>query len=107
MMYFDYLKERHGYDAVEFDHGFAVFSARGSDFFVHELYVAPSARRGKLATEIVTHLEEIAKMNGCNKIWGSVPLSANGATEALHFHLAIGGKIHSAESGVIVTYKEL
>jgi GNAT superfamily N-acetyltransferase len=104
-MYFDYIKERLGQESKEFDNGFITYSINGDNCSIHELYVKPQARKSGLGSSMVEAVEDEAKINGCKKLWATVIVESNNATEALEFHIKMGGKVVSAHNGVIVTSK--
>lgn len=106
-MYFDYLSERLGYEHIQNECGFVVYQVVGKDCFIHELYVAPEYRRAAIATHLADNVQVIAKDAGCTRIWGQVIVSTKGATNALQAHLNWGLKLHSTESGCIITVKEI
>lgn len=103
----DYLKERGLKDIVENEHGFATFIINGVECYIEDIYVAPEARKGKLASAMADQIARIAKDSGCTVLTGSVVPQAKGATESCKVLLAYGFKVLASKEGLIMFGKEL
>jgi ribosomal protein S18 acetylase RimI-like enzyme len=106
-MYADYIREREGKEVLETDKGFAVYSFEGPYCYIQDIYVKPDFRRSRAAWEMGETISSLAKAKGCKYLSGTVYAGTNGATESLVGQLAYGFKLHSAENGKILLYKEL
>lgn len=64
-LYADYIKEREGYETAENEYGFITYKLMPPTCFIRDLYVHPSLRRGKIATDLGMLVEQAAKDAGC------------------------------------------
>jgi GNAT superfamily N-acetyltransferase len=61
------------------DIGFAIYHINDGECYLEDIFILPSARRGKNGTTFANNIVEIAKGRGCHILTGSVDASANGA----------------------------
>ncbi len=106
-LYADYKREREGKHVIESDHGFIVYSKEKDCFYIEDIYVIPSRRRTRAATEMADWVCALAKEAGFKKIMGSVVPSVNGANISLRTLMAYGMRLHSAQNNIIFFQKDL
>lgn len=106
-LYGFYIKEREDFSILEVDGGFITYKITGEDVYIRDLYIVPSERRTRLATTLADEVAEIAKSEGCTKMFGSICPTTKGANESLQVLLAYGFRLANAQSNLILFVKEL
>lgn len=102
-----YFKERENVETLESEHGFAIYSIRGEECYIRDIYVTPEARKTGAASRMANQITEIAKEKGCKYATGTVCPTANNSTDSLKVLLSYGMKLHRAEPNLIIFIKEL
>lgn len=104
----DYYKEREGLEVYEITgKGFAIYSMKGEECYISEIYVAPLFRRSGVASEMADAVGEIAKENGCKYLTGTVNPSTNNSHKSLLVLLGYGFELLAAKENLIIFKKDL
>lgn len=108
-LFADYIKEREGKNVIENDHGFASYSINKQTgvCYVQDIYVIPEKRSSGLALQMVNHIVEIAKRDGCKHLMGSVAPSAKNSQNSLRLLIEYGLRLHSSHDNIIFFIKDL
>lgn len=105
--YADYVKERLGYETIEWEDGFVTYFFSGTACIIHDLYVVPSERRLGVGSLLADHVVEKARERGCKVLGARVYLDSINPTEALKAHLGYGLQLHGTEDGAILLSKAI
>ena len=105
--YANYIKEREGFEMVETDRGFATYRILGEEVYIRDIYVHSDFRQTGEASRIADMIAEIAKLQGCKHMAGTVCPSAKGSTESLKVLLGYGFKLFKSQDDFIIFKKEL
>lgn len=106
--YADYLRERTTDEIIESQNGFATY--RFTDertVYIVDLYVAPIARKLKVASQFADQIVSIAKERGCSRLLGSVVPSTRGSNDSLRVLLGYGMRLDSCTNDFILFSKEI
>lgn len=106
-MWLEYQKERFGYEAIEEEFGFLLYSLNHPYLAVQEIYIKPEFRRSIKALELMNRITQIARENGCIYLWTQVWLNDKGASRAMRANLAYGFKMTEASNNRIIMLKEI
>lgn len=106
-MWLDYQKERFGYESIEEDWGFLLYSIMDKTLAIQEIYVKPEARFGIRGLELLNRASKIGRERGCTFLWTQVWLNDKMAARALRCNLACNFKMIEAHNGRIVLIKEI
>ena len=106
-MWADYFREREGFETVETDKGMATYKISGEECYIKDIFILKEHRRSGEAFKIGDHIAEIAKINGCKRLTGSVVPSLKGSSESMMGLIKYGFKLHSCTQDFIVLVKEL
>lgn len=106
-MWAEYIKEREGFEVLETDKGVATYKIMGEECYIKDIYVSKEHRRSGEAFKIGDHIAEMARINGCKRLSGTVVPSLGGSSESLQGLLKYGFKLHSASQDLIILVKEL
>lgn len=81
-MFVEYLKERHGQDAVVWEQGFVIYEFLEPNIvYIRHIYVRPKFRRGNVGTELGDAVVDIARKKGCTVLVGAIEMSATEETK--------------------------
>ncbi len=106
-MYAEYVKERTGDDVIETEKGFATYRfMEPKTVYLIDIYVKPEFRIKGVASDIADMVMELAKIQGCTKMIGSVVPSANNSTISLRALLGYGMTLKSCTNDFIIFEKE-
>lgn len=105
--YGQYIKAREGFDIVENVMGFATYKITGDECYVRDIFVEKDYRQDGVAGRLCDKIKDIAKMNGCKWLVGSVQPSTPGSTESLKVVLAYGFNLASSQNDFIILKMEI
>lgn len=106
-MWAQYIKEREGFEVVETDKGVATYKITGDECYIKDIFVPEAFRLSGEASKIADHIREIAKINGCKYLSGTIVPSLNGSSGSLMGLLKYGFKLHSCGQDLIYLTKEI
>lgn len=106
-MWSEYFMEREGFQTIETDKGVASYKISGEECYIRDIFISKAHRRSGEAFRIGDMIAEIARINGCKKLTGSVVPSLNGSSESMMGLLKYGFKLHHSTQDFIVLVKEL
>jgi L-amino acid N-acyltransferase YncA len=106
-LYADYAKEQHGRTVLETSMGFISFGVECGVFVIHDLYVIPCHRLGRVGTELANMACAEAINQGFREVWAKIIPGINGQSEAMAAQLAYGFKLVSAGPDFVLLKKEL
>ena len=112
-MYAAYLLESQSKHMLETPHGFLTYGFNcvpGVSFphvYIVDLYVIPSARKTRVASEMADKVADIARERGITKMIGSVGLENNGSDTSLRVLQGYGMKLYAATAGAIWMIKDI
>lgn len=106
-MWSEYIKEREGFETLETEKGVATYKISGEECYIKDIYVSKDHRKSGEGSRIGDIISDIARINGCTRLTGSVVPSLNGSTESLAALIRYGFKIHSCAQDFIILVKEL
>ena len=106
-MFSEYIKERENKSVYQTEHGFAVYQIAGQECYIQDIFVKEESRNKDNAKEIADAVTEIAKINGCLNLTGTVVPSLKGSTKSLGMLLHYGFKLHSCKDDFIILSKEI
>lgn len=112
-MYAAYLLETQGKHTLTTEHGFVTYGFNcvpGVDFphlYLEDIYVVPTARKTRVATEMADKLADIARERGLYKMMGSVSLGRKGADASLEILKRYGMRLFAAHENTIYMVKDL
>lgn len=106
-LYSDYLKETGNKGILETELGFATYHLLGSECYIEDIYIIPSHRKNKVASELAFEIEQIAKTAGCKYLTGSVNTAIKNPTSSMKVLLAYGFKFLRSEPKIIWFVKDL
>lgn len=98
---------------LETPHGFLTYGFNcvpGVDFphvYIEDLYVVPTARKTRVATEMADKVADIARERGVTKMLGSVSLGRKNADANLEVLKHYGMRLFAANDQTIFTIKDL
>lgn len=103
-----YLKEREGAEVITHEHGFITYKfLSDKSCYIMDLYVEPSQRQAGIASEMADMVTDVALLNGCTRLVGSVDLNANGSTISMKALLGYGFHLQNCINQTIYLTKEL
>ncbi len=89
--FFEYLKEREGFDAIVKPDGFAIFKfTTPEECYIKDIFVRPSKRKTKLASEMADEISKLAKERGCSHLTGTVSYNIENADRSIRVLLGYG-----------------
>lgn len=103
----EYIREREGAEVLETSEGFAVYTIRGRECYLSDIYVFPEYRRTKIATHIADQVSQIAIKSNCTHLVGSVSPKAAGCTASILTLIGYGMLLHSSTPDLVYFYKKL
>jgi inorganic pyrophosphatase/exopolyphosphatase len=103
----EYIKERENKEIIEKDYGFATYQFLGSVCYIVDIFVVPSERKNKRASEMANAITAVAKEKGCTHLIGSVSLEVNQATESISVLIAYGFKVREYKENLLWFVKEI
>lgn len=106
-LYAQYIDEREEKKIVENEFGFATYKIYGDAVYIEDIFVVPAMRKTGMAKTIVDQICFYAKEQGAKKVFGSVDVTANGATDSIKFLLAFGSAVHSTSGNLIYFSKDI
>jgi hypothetical protein len=106
-MWAEYFLEREGFHTIDTGKGVASYKISGEECYIRDIYVQKAHRRSGEAFLIGDKIAEIAKLNNCTKLTGSVVPSLPGSSESLMGLLKYGFKLHHSTQDFIVLVKEI
>lgn len=112
-LFADYISERENKGIIEDVNGFATFykttdpKTHEPVVYVEDVYVIPTMRQKKIASEYVNKIVEIARGQEYRKILTTVKPSANGSTESLKAILGYGFKLKASAEDAILFEREI
>jgi len=109
-LYGDYIKEHHGDEIIETEHGFATYrylDANGPAVYIVDIYVIPELRQSHCASKLADEVAMKAMQVGCKKMIGSVVPSAKNSTASLKVLLGYGMRLKSSSDNLIIFEKDL
>ncbi len=102
-----YLKERENVDSIETEFGFCTYIINGDECYIRDIWIEPKYRQLKVATNLADKVAEIAKIQGCKYLTGTVSPRANNSTESLRVLLGYGMKLIDSNVNLIIFKKDL
>ena len=106
-MWLDYMKERFGYESLEMECGFALYSIGAPVLLLNDMYIKPEFRALGKGTELLDQLVKIATDRGCDKIMAQVWTNDRNASATLNASFSRGFLVSRAENGYIVITKKV
>jgi len=106
-MWINYAKERFGYESLEEEWGFLLFTVAPPLLAVQELYVKPEFRKNKNALDLLNRVSKIGKERGCTHLWTQVWMNDKGRSRTMTAGLAYGFQMIEASNGRIIMTKEI
>jgi hypothetical protein len=106
-LYADYLKEREDFSIIESELGFASYKCVGDECYLRDLYVIPSHRQTKVASDMADRVCDIAKLHGCTYLLGTVSPQDKNATRNMQVLIQYGMKLVRSSNDLICFIKEL
>jgi predicted GNAT family acetyltransferase len=106
-MWAQYIKEREDFEVVETERGVATYKIMGDECYIKDIFVPKEHRMSGEASKIADHITEVAKINGCKFISGTIVPSLNGSTGSLMSLLKYGFKLESCTNDLIYLKKEI
>ena len=101
-LYMKYIKEREGFEIIESSEYFVLYKIRNGELFISHMYVKPEKRKSGLARMMTQELKQIAKLNECQCIVGTIDLRVGSPSNTLHAALEIGYKVINANNDIII-----
>lgn len=108
--YGQYIAEREGRDIIEDEFGFATYimNADDGECYIVDIYVVPEMRKAGIASKYADTIAEIARLNGCDVLSGSVDPTCENATDSLKVLLGYGmNLVFIGRDGLIYFKKDL
>lgn len=102
-----YIKERENFETLEHHHGFATYQIVDKFIYLKDIYVIPEMRKRHVAKEIADAVSEIGLAALCDKMFGSVCLTAPRVEENLQVILSYGFSYYRSEGNLLFFIKEL
>jgi hypothetical protein len=107
-LFSQYIQERTDRQVLEAEHGFATYIINpNKTVYIEDLYIVPEQRKSGLASKFTNDIIEIAKLQGCTKLYGSVVPTTKTSTESLKAFLAFGMRLDSSTNDFIVLSKDI
>jgi len=108
-LYSKYLRERTKDQILELEQGFATyrFVPEQKAVYIIDIFVDRDFRDQGLATIMADKIADIAKKQGCIKMFGTVAPSSYGSTVSLKVLLSYGMSLQSSGPDYIILEKEL
>lgn len=112
-LFADYISERESKGIIEDINGFATFcklddpKTREPTVYVEDVYVVPTMRQKKIASEYLDKIANIAKGQGISKMLTTVKPSSNASTESLKAILGYGFKLKASAEDAILFEREI
>jgi ribosomal protein S18 acetylase RimI-like enzyme len=106
-LYADYLRERTDKRILEDEKGFVTYYFINDGVYLEDIYVSPDYRHSGVASEMADKVAEIAKEQGCTKMFGTICPAANNSTEGLKVLLAYGFRLDSCVNNFIALKKDI
>jgi GNAT superfamily N-acetyltransferase len=105
-----YLEETYHNESCYIDprgRGWAAYKISGEECYITHCYLDPEFRGAALMSELCQNIEEIALLNGCTFMAGTVDLASKRPDISTKMMLTDGYKMHSANNNIIVFVKKL
>lgn len=102
-----YIKERTNREIIENHIGFATYVVEKDSIYIEDVFVIPSYRKSRVASDFVNQIAQIAKDKGIKKLYTSVVPTANGSTISLVACVKYGFKLDSSANNFILFVKEI
>lgn len=106
-LYAKYIKQRENAEVLETDKGFVVYKFIEDEIFIKEIFIDESNRQSGVCRELVTKLEDIARINNKKIITGKIFLNDPNCNQTLIAALLIGFKVIRADQDIILILKEI
>lgn len=106
-LYGQYIKERQGTEIIEDSRGFCTYFYINDGVYLQDIYVAPSHRHEKVASQYADKIAIEAKEKGFKKMYGSVVPTVNNSTDGLKVLISYGFRLHSAENNAVIMVKDI
>lgn len=107
-LYRDFVQETGQLGIVESEDGFATYKIfPHGECYIVDIYVVPEKRKTDVATRFADEISEIAKVQGCKQLTGTVIPSHRGSTTSLKVLLGYGFTLLRSEVDRIWFMKEL
>jgi len=108
-LYAEYIKERDGREFFQLeDTGFVTYSIHGDECYIEDMFVLKELRHLGHGKELLRHVTDVAKANGCKFLSSNVrPSQKSVASNSMLAQLSVGFKIHSIVGDSIIMIKEL
>lgn len=106
-MWQEFIYETRGVDSVSNENGFATFIIKGEECYVEDVYVIPTARRKRVASELLYKIIDSSKRAGCIYLTTTVNLAFNDPTSSMKAILSFGFKVTHAAGGIICFKMEI
>ncbi len=107
-LFADYLAEFSDKNVIETPQGFATYTFPDKEtVYIEDIYVAPSFRKSKKASEMADQIVCIARERGCSKLLGSVIPTAKNSTASLKVLLGYGMVLHSSTTNFVLFKKDI
>lgn len=107
-LYADYIKEHRNDECIESDKGFCTYRYLNNDqVYIVDIYVVPSHRKSKTASDLADLVAQVAKSKGCKEVLGTVVPGYKGSTDSLRVLLGYGMSLSHIDGNMIVFKKDL
>lgn len=106
-MFFDYLKELEGTDAIANESGFITYRIAGDECYVSHLYISPQSRNNKRAKALFNSLKRECKEKDVAIMSCNVFKKDSGNERNIAIYEAHGFKILSENDNAFTMVKEL
>jgi ribosomal protein S18 acetylase RimI-like enzyme len=107
-MFLAYQKEKYGRESVVKEGiGFATYEIAGDKCYIVDIYIVPEARRSKAGTQIADEIVKLAKLKGCQLLFGTVALNQSNPESSIQALFAYGFKIYSSSNEYLAFVKDL
>lgn len=107
-LYAQYVQERTDDHVIETDHGFATYRyVNEKSVYIVDIFIMPESRKSGAAAMLADEIVRLAKVRGCNELFGSVIPSTKGSTTSLKVLLGYGMALHSAANDFIIFRKDI
>jgi hypothetical protein len=107
-LYAQYIKERENFEIVESEKGFTTYQIyENGECYIRDIFVAPEFRNTKISFEMEKQINDIAKLNNCNFLIGSICLDAKNPSKSLQILLNDQWQVYKTIGNMIFVKKEV
>lgn len=106
-LYAEYIKEREGFECLEYERSFITFRIDGKCCYIRDCYIKDGFRKSGLLRMMCQSVADLAKDRGCDHLLISVCPVLPGCDEMVQKLIHFGCKLHTSVHNLIYYKREI